>query len=267
VTDLPVMIFAMRDIPLGLLVQGILDKFETDCEIRYRILAGVRPGGAYPRSREEVEKSFSQLKLNDFVSRVWIREMTANYLEYINLAVARIRGRRDRTVVALDEVVHEENLDNLRTAWLKASDLHKSLNALIEALEKAMSYFNIQMVAGWLGENLGMYRFHKLLKGLEAENAARQLSLVADFGYYRGRDVFQNHCARAFDRLKDTDAPEFLKELFIFTPGQLNQLAAVRMGYSLPSLEKFEPVAKGSEQAESTRGFWREGPGGLITPR
>jgi len=271
VPNLPVAIFSLSEVPVGSVVRRILTGFDSDPDLRYRVLAGVKPDGAYPMSREGVDEHFGQRKLSEMTSAVWPREMTAAYLDYLRLVMTRIHGKRERTILTLDEASDENSLDGIRVEWLRSASLRKALEALTKALEEAMSHFNIQMIAGWLQNNLRIYRHHGLLEGLEGEDAGEQLTLIANMGFHRGTMICQSVCARAFTQMTNSDAPARLRAIFIFTRQQLAEMAKARMGYGHLDVERFEALGAtpGAEEAveEDLPSYWRRMASGLLVPR
>lgn len=193
----------LGQVVVGSFVERVAREFDSDAELRVRLMRYAWSPGVYPLEVAETMKLTAGMCLNDNVSAVYARERLVAFKLVLEMMRQRIRGDRGIVVTKKDERI-ADNLAVIRSEWLRCSDIRDAVDSMIQNLDDAVYWFNIQMIAGFVQR--GAFRVADEFVELcsyrdDGFQLGRECDLVSNFAYDQGCMLFRSRCAPAYEEL------------------------------------------------------------------
>lgn len=260
-------IAALSDVQIGPEIDRIVGNFDTDPELRYKVLSVAQCGVYEPLSPEGVEESFGGIRLNDFVGPVFFRENVMGYLELLELIVGRLNGKDDGspTIMTLDNASLVAGIENHRGEWIRADQLRQAVEVLIKALKGSAYCFNVQLLAIWMLSALRLSKRLYFCEDIDRQEIIQQATAIEDLAYSRGCQNTESVVAKAHQKIADLrSASSEIKQLFLVTGEQFRRFGLLRMDISDDTSVFDWPEVEGDIQIVNP---WTVSKGGIFVPK
>lgn len=199
--------------------------------------------------------------LRQYPSRVWNREKACAYVDYLDMVVGWLRGKREQPLITTTLAP-----DMHRSAWLRSEELRTAVTHLQEELDRTVFWFNISMVALWLTW-VDSYRMEwpEMLKELTPEDVRHQANQLDDLCYGHGTRLLSG-CSRPYQLIVSLeDVPCDTRNLFLLTPNQIQEEARLRVGAGPKEPDKAIVAEMALEEPDSSEEPQeRRTPGGIL---
>jgi hypothetical protein len=261
------MITDLKQVPLGPVVKDFVLGYDRDpeqhVELVIDILLKSLHGGYYFESHDEAAAYCRERRLlRQYYSIIRNRERACAYAEYLDIAVNGLNGKEQPLIsTTLGPDIH-------RSEWIRSEELRTAVTRLQEELNRAVFWFNINLVATWFTWITPLWmEWPEILKEIDQFEIGPQAHLLDRLCFGHGTTFLRgcsSHCA-AIASLEDV--PRETRNIFLLTPRQLLELARLRIGvgsdeadpsvFDEVALEEPEPPPEPQE---------RRTPGGIYLP-